>query len=137
MDGLLNMGQMNPYNVTLAKMTTQAMHEVKEHRRKNPRKNHNDATKAKNNPENKEGRKVGLHVGSNTTTLTDDTHTTDNNEDSGNSAKNKPADTTTEPAVPNGQAGLALSYDDDILMEEETWSLINQDHMEKKKSTKQ
>ena len=130
MDGLLHLGQTNPYNVTLAKMTTRTMYEVKEQQKNNPRKKYNDTTETKNDPKKKEGVKVSLHVGSNTTTLTDDAPTTDNNEDCGKDAKEEPSNTTTEPAVPNGQAGLALSYDNNTLMAEEAWDLIKQDHMD-------
>lgn len=38
------------------------------------------------------------------------------NDDNNSNAEDKQADTTTEPVEPNGQAGLALSYDDDTLM---------------------
>ena len=57
MDGLLNLGQTNTYNTTLTAMKTLTIHEFKEKRRKNPRKNHNDTTK--NDPKKKDDGKVG------------------------------------------------------------------------------
>ena len=52
------------------------------------------------------------------------------NEDAMNNTETKPSTTTTKPNVPNGQAGLALSFGDDTLMAEQAWDLINKDHLD-------
>lgn len=134
MEELLNIGQTNRYDVPISKMTAQATHEVKEHRKKNTRKNNNDAVKGGSDPEKKTNGKVGLHVGSNTTTQDNDASTTkDNDADNGddmNDAETEPSPTTTKPNVPNGQTGLALSFGDETLMAEQAWDLINHDHLD-------
>ena len=123
MDKLLNMGQTNPYDVPISEMTARATHEVKEHRKKNPRKNNNDAAEGGSEPEKKTNGKVGLHVGSDTTTLGNNASTTkDNDADNGddmNDAETKPSAATTELNVPNGQVGLALSFGDETLTAEQ------------------
>ena len=123
MDKLLNMGQTNPYNVPISDMTTRDTHEVKEHFKKNPRRNNNDAAEDESNPEKKTDSKVGLHVGSNTITPANNASITkDNNldnEDDINDKEIKPSNTTTEHNVPNGQTCLALSFGDDTLTVEQ------------------
>ena len=81
MDKLLNLWQLNPYNVIIDAMTTLSMQKVTQKWKNDPQRNpsniNNDQTK--NDPAKKDDGKVLLHVGSTATEHTEGTETDGDN----------------------------------------------------------
>lgn len=107
-------------------MTTLTMQKVVQKRRNDPHRNpsNTNINQTENDPTKKEDSKVLIHIGNTTSAPTED-ETTNNDIGTNNKEVN-----STEPSEPNGQAYLALAYNDNTLMAKEAWDLINKDHLD-------
>ena len=144
MDKMLQLGQSNPYAVTLDTMKSRVILAVSEERKTNRRQScgtkQGDKNKQEpNESEEKQDGKARLHVSEDTANETsmkqNDNHKViDVNETGGSDAT--PLSTHIEEAInacsdqTNGRVGFTMDYGDRVLSAEEAWDLINPNQLE-------